>query len=53
MSMQEHTLILEALQKGDPSQAEGAMKQHLIKQCEALVDLYTREQEKADRQRAA
>lgn len=52
-SMQEHTQILKALQQGDPSQAEEAMKQHLIRQCEALVDLYTREQEKADRQRAA
>jgi DNA-binding GntR family transcriptional regulator len=52
-SMQEHRLILEALQKEDPSRADEAMKKHLSKQCEALVDLYTREQKKAYRQRAA
>jgi DNA-binding GntR family transcriptional regulator len=51
-SMQEHRLILEALRKGDPSQAEGAMKKHLNNQCEALVDLYTREQGKTHQQRA-
>lgn len=52
-SMKEHREILEALQKGDPLEAEDAMKNHLHNQCEALVDLYTREQEKADHQRAA
>ena len=52
-SMQEHRTILEALQEGNPSQADEAMKKHLTRQCEALVDLYTREQEKADQQRAA
>ena len=52
-SMQEHRLILEALQESDPSRADEAMKKHLRKQCEALVDLYTREQKKADRQQAA
>jgi DNA-binding GntR family transcriptional regulator len=52
-SMQEHRLILEALRKEDPGQAEGAMKKHLANQCDALVDLYTREQKKADHQRAA
>jgi DNA-binding GntR family transcriptional regulator len=52
-SMQEYRLILEALQEGDPSHADEAMKGHLTHQCEALVDLYTREQEKADHQWAA
>ena len=52
-SMQEHRLIFEALQEGNPSHADEAMKKHLTRQCEALVDLYTREQEKADQQKAA
>lgn len=52
-SMKEHRDILEALRQRDPSAAERAMKKHLVNQCEALVELYTREQEKADHQRAA
>jgi DNA-binding GntR family transcriptional regulator len=52
-SMQEHRLILEALQKRNSSQAEGAMKKHLGNQCAALVDLYAREKGKSGGQLAA
>ncbi|MBN2033639.1 MAG: GntR family transcriptional regulator [Deltaproteobacteria bacterium] len=52
-SMQEHRLILEALQECNPSLAEEVMKKHLSNQCEALVDLYSPEQGEADHQRAA
>lgn len=52
-SMQEHRVILEALRKGNPSQAEGATKKHLRNQCEALVDLYSRQQERGYSDRAA
>ncbi|MGD2124506.1 MAG: GntR family transcriptional regulator [Desulfobacteraceae bacterium] len=40
-SMQEHRGILEAFRKRDADLAEASMKRHLLKQCEALMDLYT------------
>jgi DNA-binding GntR family transcriptional regulator len=40
-SIQEHRDILEAFRKGNPALAEATMKKHLMKQCEALVDVYT------------
>jgi DNA-binding GntR family transcriptional regulator len=43
-SMQEHRDILEAFRKRNPDLAEGTMKNHLIKQCEALVDVYARKE---------
>ncbi len=52
-SMQEHLLIMEAMQKGDPALAEDVMRKHLSNQCEALVDLYTHEGTVDDRKRAA
>jgi DNA-binding GntR family transcriptional regulator len=39
-SMQEHRDILEAFRKRNPDLAERTMKNHLIKQCEALLDVY-------------
>jgi DNA-binding GntR family transcriptional regulator len=43
-SMQEHRDILAAFRQRNPDLAEGTMKTHLIKQCEALVDVYTRKE---------
>lgn len=43
-SIQEHRDILEAFRKKDAALAEAAMKRHLMKQCEALVELYARGQ---------
>jgi DNA-binding GntR family transcriptional regulator len=43
-SMQEHRQILEAFQNRDPALADGTMQKHLMEQCEALINLYTREQ---------
>jgi DNA-binding GntR family transcriptional regulator len=37
-SIHEHRVILEAFRKRDAELAENAMKQHLLRQCEALVD---------------
>jgi DNA-binding GntR family transcriptional regulator len=42
--MQEHRDILEAFRKRNPNLAEAVMKKHLMKQCEALVDVYARKE---------
>jgi DNA-binding GntR family transcriptional regulator len=39
-SIKEHRLLLDAFRARDPEAAEHLMKQHLIKQCDALVSLY-------------
>jgi DNA-binding GntR family transcriptional regulator len=39
-SIQEHRDLLEAFRRRDTPRAEALMKRHLLKQCEALVDLY-------------
>lgn len=51
-SMQEHQLIMEALQRHDPELAETVMLKHLNNQCEALVDLYSQEHKTDDPKRA-
>ena len=45
-SIQEHRDLLEAFRKRDAAFAERLMKRHLLKQCEALVGLYDRKEEK-------
>jgi DNA-binding GntR family transcriptional regulator len=45
-SMQEHRDVLEAFRKRNSDVAESIMKNHLIKQCEALMDLYTEKEGK-------
>jgi len=39
-SIQEHRDILEAFRMKDAARAEASMKRHLMKQCEALIELY-------------
>lgn len=39
-SIEEHRTLLEALESGDADRAETLMKQHLLRQCEALVGLF-------------
>lgn len=52
-SMQEHRQLLEALRKRNPALADTCMKRHLIKQCKALVDLYSTRETNSDHQMAA
>jgi DNA-binding GntR family transcriptional regulator len=39
-SIEEHRMLLEALESGDADRAEVLMKRHLLRQCEALVGLF-------------
>jgi len=41
-SMQEHRHLHEAFKKRDPDAAERRMKEHLIRQCEALESVYSK-----------
>lgn len=52
-SMQEHRDILAAFRKRKPALAEATMKNHLMKQCEALMDLYTGKEGKGGESLAA
>ena len=42
-SIEEHRALLGALESGDADRAEVLMKQHLLRQCEALVGLFPEE----------
>lgn len=42
-SIEEHRSLLEALESRDAGRAEDLMKQHLLRQCEALVGLFPEE----------